>query len=50
MSITPVDDGAENSSDDGDEPEVPEGVLEGIDDIEDGNTVSKADLESLLKF
>lgn len=50
MSITPVDDCAEDSSDDGDEPVVPEGVLEGINDIEDGNTASKEDLESLLKF
>lgn len=50
MSTTPVEDGAEGSSDDGRDPRVPEGVLEGIQDIEDGNTASKADLESLLKF
>ena len=50
MSTKPVDDGAESSSDDGEDPVVPEGVLEGIDDIEDGNTASKADIESLLKF
>jgi len=28
-------------------PEVPEGVLRGIEDIADGNTASKEDLESL---
>lgn len=50
MSTTPVDDAADEGSDDGDEPLVPEGVLDGIDDIEDGNTASKEDLESLLKF
>lgn len=50
MSLTPTDDGTEEHSDDGDEPLVPEGVLRGIDDIEEGNTASKEELESLLKF
>ena len=42
-------------SDDGDEeadgrPEVPAGVLRGIEDIAEGRTASKSDLESLLKY
>ena len=41
MSSTPAD---------GDECLVPKGVLNGIDDIEDGNTASKADLKSELQF
>jgi len=50
MSLTPSDDGAEKRSDDGDDPLVPKGVLRGIEDIEEGNTASKEDLEELLKF
>ena len=49
MSFTPTEDGAEEPSD-GDDPVIPEGVLRGIEDIEDGNTASKEELESLLKF
>jgi hypothetical protein len=33
-----------------DHPEVPEGVLRGIEDIADGETASKDDLESVLKY
>ena len=32
------------------EPLIPEGVLKGIEDIEEGNTASKEDIESILKF
>jgi len=31
-------------------PLVPEGVLDGIEDIKKGNTASKEDIESVLKF
>ena len=50
MSPVPTDDGAEERTDDGDAPLVPEGVLRGIEDIEEGNTTSKEELEALLKF
>jgi len=49
MSLTPTEDGADEHAD-GDDPVVPEGVLRGIEDIEEGNTASKEELESLLKF
>jgi hypothetical protein len=49
MSLTPAEDRAEEPTD-GDDPVIPEGVLRGIEDIEDGNTASKEELESLLKF
>lgn len=48
MSLTPTDD-AEKRSDDGDGPVVPEGVLRAIEDLEEGDTVSKDELESVLK-
>jgi len=32
------------------EPQIPFGVLRGIEDIGDGNTADKDDLESVLKF
>jgi hypothetical protein len=50
MSLTQIDDGAEEPADDGDAPLLPEGVLRGIEDIEEGNTASKEDLEALLNF
>jgi len=50
MSLTPTDDGAEKGAYDGDEPLVPEGVLRGIEDIEEGDTASKEDLKALLNF
>lgn len=49
MSLTPTEDESDDGSD-GDEPLVPEGVFRGIEDIEDGNTASKEDLDSLLNF
>ena len=33
-----------------DRPLVPEGVLEGIDDIKNGNTATRTDLEAALNF
>ena len=35
-------------AEDGSDPQVPEGVLRGIHDIENGDTASKADLEAVL--
>jgi len=43
-------DGHEDGVEDGDRPEVPEGVLRGIEDIEEGRTASEEDLESVLKY
>ena len=50
MSLSRADDDTEDSSDDGEDPLVPEGVLRGIEDIEEGETASKEDIESVLKF
>lgn len=50
MSLSRPDNDTEDSTDDGGDPLVPEGVLRGIEDIEEGNTASKEDLESVLKF
>lgn len=36
--------------DESDEPQVPEEVLEGIENIADGNTASKDEIKSVLKF
>jgi hypothetical protein len=33
----------------GDDNEVPEGVLSGIEDLSEGETVNKEELESILK-
>lgn len=55
-SVTHEDDLKQTSSDgeevsaEGDDPSVPEGVLRGIEDIAEGNTASKEDIESVLKF
>ena len=50
MSLTPAADDAETGSEDDsvDDPEIPVGVLRGIEDIATGDTASKADLESVL--
>ena len=50
MSLHPAGDDREGDVEDGDRPAVPEGVLRGIEDIADGNTASKENLESLLKY
>lgn len=49
MGLTPSDDAEGSDSDERENPEVPEGVLRGIEDIEDGTTASKENLESVLK-
>lgn len=49
MSFTPADN-ADERSDDGEDPVVPKGVLRGIEDVKEGDTASKADLEDILKF
>lgn len=50
MSLHSTGDGHEDEAEDGHRPEVPEGVLRGIEDIEEGRTASKEDLESVLKY
>jgi len=35
---------------DGDRPEVPVGVLNGIEDLSEGRTIGKDDLGDILKF
>jgi hypothetical protein len=40
----------EVDAEDGDRPKVPEGVLRGIEDLEEGRTASKEDLKDALKF
>jgi hypothetical protein len=50
MSLHPTGDDREDGAEDGDRPEVPEGVLRGIEDIDEGRTASKEDLESVLKY
>ena len=44
------DDLSGDDVEDGDRPEIPEGVLRGIEDIAEGETASKEDLESVLKY
>ena len=48
MSLTPRKNGANDG--DEEEPKVPEGVLRGIEDLDEGRTASKEDIESVLKF
>lgn len=50
MSTHSHEDGDSTDANDGEEPQVPEGVLRGIQDIADGNTASKEDLEAVLNF
>lgn len=50
MSLEPTGNDREDDAHDGERPEVPEGVLQGIDDIAEGETASKDDLEALLKY
>ena len=50
MSLDSGEAGAREDASDGEEPLVPEGVLRGIEDVEEGNTASKEDIESVLKF
>lgn len=50
MSLHPAGNDREGDAEDGDRPEVPEGILRGIEDIAKGNTASKEDLKSILKY
>lgn len=50
MSLHSTGDDQAEDGEDGDRPEVPEGVIRGIEDIEEGRTSSKDDLESVLKY
>lgn len=50
MDLHPTGDGREDDAADGERPMVPEGVLRGIEDIDEGRTASKEDLEAALKY
>ncbi|GAA0271331.1 hypothetical protein [Halobacterium noricense] len=50
MSRHSAGDDRKSDAEDGGRPEVPEGILRGIEDIAEGNTASKEDLESVLKY
>jgi hypothetical protein len=50
MNLSRPDDDTEESTEDGGDPLFPEGVPRGIEDIDEGDTASKEDLESVLKF
>jgi len=39
-----------HDSDGDDSPKLPAGVIDGLDDIIDGNFASKSDVEDVLKF
>ena len=50
MSLEPRNGREANGDHDGEEPLVPEGVLRGMDDVAEGRTASKEDIEEVLKF
>lgn len=50
MNLHPAGDDRENDAKDEDRPAIPEGVLRGIEDIAEGETASKEDLEAVLKY
>lgn len=50
MSLHRKDGDPEEDAEDGERPKVPEGVLRGIEDIAEGRTATKEDLESVLKY
>lgn len=50
MSLHPAGEDREDDAEDGDRPKVPEGVIRGIEDLDEGRTASKEDLESVLKY
>jgi len=50
VSLHSTGDDREDDPEDGDRPEVPEGVLHGIEDIAEGRTASKEELKKLLKY
>lgn len=47
MSLNPRN---EDDRSDGEDPLIPEGVLRGIEDVEEERTASKEDIEAVLKF
>jgi len=49
MGTHSVRDDSEDGTDSDERPEVPEGVLRGIEDIAEGDTASKEDIDSVLK-
>jgi hypothetical protein len=49
MTFTPTDDDCADGTGDDEQPAVPEGVLRGIDDIAEGETASKEDIDAVLK-
>lgn len=50
MSRSRPDDERENGDESPERPEVPEGVLRGIEDVAEERTASKEDIEALLKY
>lgn len=50
MSLNPRNEDDQSGGEDGEDPLVPEGVLRGIEDIEEERTASKEDIEAVLKF
>ena len=50
MSLTPHNGHGTDGDEEVAEPKVPEGVLRGIEDIAEGRTAGKEDIESVLKF
>lgn len=50
MSVPRSGEGREDKAEDGERPEVPEGVLRGIHDLAEGRTASKEDIESVLEL
>ena len=39
-----------NQADDGEQPTIPAGVLDGISDIQEGDTAGKNEIESILNY
>jgi hypothetical protein len=50
MSLNPRKEDDRSDGEDREDPQVPEGVLRGIDDVEEERTASKEDIEAVLKF
>lgn len=50
MSLNPRNGPGTDGDGDVEEPQVPEGVFRGIEDIAEGRTASKEDIEDVLKF
>jgi len=50
MSLNPRNEDDRSDGEDGEDPLVPEGVLRGIEDVEEERTASKDDIKAILKF